>query len=477
MAQPVHVPASPPRAAHRPAAARACVPRRGHDAGVHLRPRRAPPAASRPCACAGGGPWGNASVFGARGIWLAVGNTPARRSARRAMSSRTKSRTFHSTRSDASTRGDEHGGVWSLPNGAPASESLTVRHNRPLTVAPTADDAYRKHAAKTAASTLFDKAPAEARRLRRASHPAKCCVGVWDLSNAAANGSTQRSAGRPAAGLRRSQSAGPARPTRPARPASGSARASSIASSDRAMLLAEAIGNARAQSSSPNAASPPTTLPVASPSSGRKASRQRGAAAADAAAAARSGATAAACENAHEALRASAAESVNVQLELIAQNERLACPKARRLPLRCLQCSQWCLPGRWPAPHLHLTCTSPAPPLSLQERLRGEVELLQVAADGVNRTNAAGRTTAAATAAGRANELELIAQNAQLRCEVEQLRAETEQLKVTLTLSLALGLTLAVALAVALTLTLTLTLTVAAAAAATATAAAVRRRR
>ena len=287
---------------------------------------------------------------------MAVGNTPAiaRRSARRAMSSRTKSRTFHSTRSDASTRGDEHGGVWSLPNGAPASESLTVRHNRPLTVAPTADDAYRKHAAKTAASTLFDKAPAEARRLRRASHPAKCCVGVWDLSNAAANGSTQRSAGRPAAGLRRSQSAGPARPTRPARPASGSARASSmgatssIASSERAMLLAEAIGNARAQSSSPNAASPPTTLPVASPSSGRKASRQRGAAAADAAAAA--------CENAHEALRASAAESVNVQLELIAQNERLACPKARRLPLRCLQCSQWCLPGRWPAPHLRHLC-------------------------------------------------------------------------------------------------------------------------
>ena len=308
------------------------------------------------------------------------------------MFSRTKSRTWDgsdSTRSDASTRGDEHGGIWSLSNVVPGSESLTARHNRPLTMASTADEVYRKSASTTAAPMLFDKAPAEARKLRRASHPAKC-VGVWDLANASANGSTQRSAGRPAAGLRRSHSAGPARPTRPA---SGSARASStfgpassIASSDRAMLLAEAIGSVGrlAQSTSPNAASPPTR-PVASTSTGSKASRQRGAVAADAAADARNDAAAAACESAHEALRASAAESVSVQLELIAQNERL----------------------------------------------RAEVALLQDAADGVERGNAAGGNAAGGrtTAASRANQLELIAQNAQLRCEVEQLRAETERLK------------------------------------------------
>ena len=69
-------------------------------------------------------------------------------------------------------------------------------------------------------------------------------------------------------------------------------------------------------------------LAVASPVSSGKASRQRGAAAAgaaaaDAAAAAKNDAAAAACESAHYALRVSAAESVSVQLELIAQNERL----------------------------------------------------------------------------------------------------------------------------------------------------------
>ena len=104
-------------------------------------------------------------------------------------------------------------------------------------------------------------------------------------------------------------------------------------------------------------------LAVASPVSSGKASRQRGAAAADAAAAdaaaaAKNDAAAAACESAHYALRASAAESVSVQLELIAQNERL----------------------------------------------RGEVELLQEAANNVN---AAGGGT---TTTGRAKELELIAQ-------------------------------------------------------------------
>ena len=175
------------------------------------------------------------------------------------MFSRTASRTWDgsdSRLSDASTRGDEHGGVWSLSNVPPASESLTARYNRPLTMASTADEVYRKHAATAATTTLFDKAPAEARKLRRASHPAKC-VGVWDLANvnAADPHSTQRSAGRPATGLRRSQSAGPARP---ARPTSGGARAqaprdrassigtasSSIASSERAVLLAEAIGSA-----------------------------------------------------------------------------------------------------------------------------------------------------------------------------------------------------------------------------------------
>ena len=97
----------------------------------------------------------------------------------------------------------------------------------------------------------------------------------------------------------------------------------------------------------------------------------------------------------------------------------------------------WPLTCTSPAPHLHLT--SPAPPLPLQERLRAEVALLQDAADGIDRGNAAGGCT---TAAGRANERELIAQNAQLRREVKQLRAETEQLKVDpYPIPLALGLT------------------------------------
>ena len=138
------------------------------------------------------------------------------------MFSRTKSRNSDesdSTRSDASTRGDEHGGTRSLSNGPFASDRLTARHNRPPTMATA--EAYRKHAAKPATSTLFDKAPAEARKLRRASHPAEC-VGVWDMANAPANGSMRRSAGQ--RGVRRSQSAGPARPVRPARTAPGSAR-------------------------------------------------------------------------------------------------------------------------------------------------------------------------------------------------------------------------------------------------------------
>ena len=86
------------------------------------------------------------------------------------------------------------------------------------------------------------------------------------------------------------------------------------------MLLAEAIGSVGrlTPSTAPNVVSPPTR-PVASPSSFDKASCQRGAAAAST----RNDAAAAACQNAHQALRASAAESVSVQLELIAQNERL----------------------------------------------------------------------------------------------------------------------------------------------------------
>jgi len=86
------------------------------------------------------------------------------------------------------------------------------------------------------------------------------------------------------------------------------------------MLLAEAIGSVGrpTQSTVPNGACPPTR-PVASPSSFGNASCQRGAPAASAG----NGAAAAACESAHQALRAAAAESVRVQLELIAQNERL----------------------------------------------------------------------------------------------------------------------------------------------------------